>query len=142
MITSPFVGDGSLGEFSCMEELKHDRIDVWIVTRTEANAINAFKGLRRFRWRSLLVGRYPRLHSKLFTFSSRSGYAITLVGSHNLTRSGMQGNYEAGMLLLTTSGGREIENQTDCCQDLIFEMLRHGKIVFDSAKWLLLSEID
>lgn len=133
-LCTPFIEETFVVDASALAEMKHDRIDVRIVTRRRTDAVNAWSALQVYSWRSVIIWQCPNLHAKVYSFVVRD-IGLALVGSHNLTRQGLGGNIEAGVLFKALVPGSELTNVVFACQEYVTCLTQKSKIFVDSSGW-------
>jgi PLD-like domain len=138
----PFVEQGIAGATSAWGEMHHNEIDLLVVTSGLTDAHTAWSEFGHFSWRSLLICQCQKLHSKVYSFLSEEGSSVCLIGSHNLTRSGMKGNLEAGVLLRATGSGAGAFQSIVDCNDYVSRLAKAGQVVIDRRQWPLPGELD
>jgi hypothetical protein len=66
---------------------------------------------------------------------------IAMVGSHNLTRQGMAGNIEAGVLFKAMSPDHQLVGTVRACQEYVNTLRAQSTIFIDTQRWPLPSEL-
>lgn len=95
--------------------LDHSTLDLHLATSGERSAKDAERELGGFPWRSLHIRQSEGLHSKVYSFLSGTGASVCLIGSHNVSRSAMFTNTEAGLLALSYSPSWLTGIAAACC---------------------------
>ncbi len=134
-IAVPFIEDGLASDKSAWAEMDHSRIDLVIVTQRPTDVWKAWSGLREFPWRSCLICQCENLHAKVYAFVSNSHLAICLVGSHNLTPSGLIINLEAGVLFRSENLYSEVFTNVVACHEYVIRLAQSSKVIIDTKQW-------
>jgi hypothetical protein len=132
-IAAPFVARGIAQHISPWRMIRHAMIDLTLVTQSVSDA-EAAAEVDEWPWRSRAICVSSRLHAKIYTFVGATGHAVCLVGSHNLTHGGFDGNQEAGTLFVTTRFS-EMHEIIRACHDHVVELARHGRKYLDTLAW-------
>jgi hypothetical protein len=99
-IAAPFIGNGIVDATPLLwDHMPHTRVHLRVVVQRPRDAAAAISQLHRYPWKSLQIGRVPRLHAKLYAFATPRNTGVALIGSHNLTLPALMGNMEAGVLM-------------------------------------------
>ncbi len=126
-ICAPFIDRDIAVTASGLRGLNHSQLDLVVLTANRRNALNAHQAMAGFRWRSVTVAVKLGLHAKIYLFiSPRSRCCV--IGSHNFTRAGFAGNFEAGVLLAST-GGDQVDDLVTATHQSLAAELRTAKPV-------------
>jgi hypothetical protein len=133
-IAVPFVGEGVESSIGLWTSMNHAGIDLRIVLRSRSACEQAWKDFSNFSWKSVLIGWHPRLHAKMYAFENSAGGGAALIGSHNLSYSGLFGNEEAGVLFVSPHLGIMSVTISDL-QDRILMLFSQSSIAVDTTSW-------
>ena len=131
-IVAPFIDRDIAVTASGLRALRHSQLDVFVLTANRRNALNAHHAMASFRWRSVKVAAKPGLHAKIYLFMARRS-RFCVIGSHNFTRAGFAGNFEAGVLLASTGGDQVNDLVCATHQSLAAEFLSAQPVEKQSA---------
>jgi len=134
-IAVPFIEDGPASDRSVWAEMDHSHIDLMIVTQRATDGWKAWSDLREFPWRSSLICRCENLHAKVYAFVSNNRLATCLVGSHNLTPSGLTINLEAGVLFRSENFNSEVFKNVVACREYVIRLAQSSKVLIDTRQW-------
>lgn len=137
-IAVPFLGSGVLSALSGWSAMDPQNVDFRLVLRRRADAEVAIEQFSSLPWRSLQIGFAPRLHSKMYALVNEGGAGAALIGSHNLSRQGLDENYEAGVLMIDRGGGALRTTVSDIHHQ-ICRLLRKTRLLLDTTRWPALS---
>jgi len=102
---APYFNDELISStFGVFSGLPHERFSLSVVTRDIESASRVRNRLSAMPWRHLHVAWHRQLHGKLYLIRTASRTFTALIGSHNMTRRGMQSNLELGVLLTGRDG--------------------------------------
>lgn len=132
-IAAPFVGPGIVDTTPLLWEcIPHRHIDLRIVVQRPRDVMAAEEQLGRYPWKSMQIGRVPRLHAKLYAFTTPRTTGAALIGSHNLTIAGATRNMEAGVLM-QSRGPAPLGALIADVMDNIQRMLATSDLVLDTT---------
>lgn len=134
-IAVPYIGRGIVNKVPALQSMRHELIELSLIARHRPDAQIAYEEMSLFPWRAMNICIHQRLHAKIYTFTSITGAAACLVGSHNLSQAGADKNVEAGTLFLS-SRRTEISHVAACYQARIAEMLRESEPVGERTSLL------
>jgi len=134
-IAVPFIEEGLASDTSAWAQMNHSRIDVLIVAKTPEDGSKAWSDLSKFPWRSVLICHFENLHAKVYAFVSGNHLATCLVGSHNLTTSGIKTNVEAGVLFRSDDSDSEVFKNVVACHEYITCLMYRGNVLIDTRPW-------
>ncbi len=135
----PFIDAGISELATSWEEMHHEQIDVVLVTGV-AGSQSAWKELKQYPWRSLLICQNRTLHAKIYSFLSDELFGTCLVGSHNLTSRALNANLEAGVLLRTDPCTPEVQAAVTACHEHVLSLAEKSKIFIDTNAWPVINE--
>jgi len=140
-LCTPFIDEAFTATSSVWAEMRHEQIDLRVLTKGRRDAWNAWSALRAFRWRSAEIWQCRNLHAKVYSFIS-SGSGFALVGSHNLTRQGLAVNMEAGVLFKAPTPLSELMSPVVACQEYINRLVQQSRPFADTNRWPRPNELD
>jgi len=133
-VAVPFVDEGIVELSLAWSELNHASIDLVLVTG-DSGAPKAWREVRRYPWRSVLICQNRNLHAKLYLLISSDGHGSCLIGSHNLTSGGFKSNLEAGVLLRSGPSLTEIHMAVLACHQQVLDLAAKSKVFVDTTEW-------
>jgi hypothetical protein len=134
VIAVPFVDQTSVELSTSWGAMSHSEINVTLVTGP-GDAARAWSELQRYPWKSVLICQNRDLHAKVYSFTSQDGRALCLIGSHNLTKRGLQNNFEAGVLLVAGARSSSIQSTIHACAQQVTELAQRSRVFCDTTKW-------
>jgi hypothetical protein len=134
-IAVPFIEEGLASDTSTWAQMNHSRIDVVIVAKRLEDSSKAWSDLSKFPWRSVMICHSANLHAKVYAFVSGNHLATCLVGSHNLTPSGLRTNVEAGVLFRSGDSDSVVFKSVVACHEYVTRLMHCSKVLIDTRKW-------
>ena len=134
-IAVPFIEDRLASDRWPWAEMDHSHIDLVIVTQRATDGWKAWSELRDFPWRSSLICRCENLHAKVYAFVSNNRLATCLVGSHNLTPSGLTINLEVGVLFRSENVASEVFKNVVECREYVIRLAQSSNVLIDTRQW-------
>lgn len=133
-IAVPFISPNFIKQARVWGETLAPRVACSIVTGLSPKTEKACRAFLELPWSSLEMWQSPNLHAKTYAFIGSHGFAVALIGSHNLTLAGSSHNDEAGVLLLSRAK-TQVSLAIEYCFEHIKNLGRRGTQVYDSTTW-------